>query len=136
MDTIQASMKRKKPQQDFQMKNQQLKLEEELKQMEANKGKQIKALDTIKGALNQMAARKKVTNLKMDKINNILHFKKEAAKSTFRGLLKTNDKRLGVRGFSVKVPLSEKAKVRESVKKEVKQLADQYKDVMKGAKKK
>jgi hypothetical protein len=96
---------------------QQLKLEEELKQMEANKGKQIKALDTIKGALNQMAARKKVTNLKMDKINNILHFKKEAAKSTFRGLLKTNDKRLGVRGFTVKVPLSEKAKVREAVKK-------------------
>jgi len=136
VDTIQASMKRKKPQQDFQMKNQQLKLEEELKQMEANKGKQIKALDTIKGALNQKVARKKVNDMKMDKLGNILHFKKEAAKSTFRGLLKTNDKRLGVRGFTVKVPLSEKAKVRESVKKEVKQLADQYKDVMKGAKKK
>jgi hypothetical protein len=129
-------VRRKKPQQDFQMQKEQLKLQEELKQMEAVKGRQIKALDTITGALNQKVARKKVNDMKMDKLGNLLHFKKEASKSTFRGLLKTNDKRLGVRGFTVKVPLSEKAKVRESVKKEVKQLKDQYKDVMTGAKKK
>jgi hypothetical protein len=134
--TLQAVVRRKKPQQDFQMQKEQLKLQEELKQMEAVKGRQIKALDTITGALNQKVARKKVNDMKMDKLGNLLHFKKEASKSTFRGLLKTNDKRLGVRGFTVKVPLSEKAKVRESVKKEVKQLKDQYKDVMTGAKKK
>ena len=134
--TLQAVVRRKKPQQDFQMQKEQLKLQEELKQMEAVKGRQIKALDTITGALNQKVARNKVNDMKMDKLGNLLHFKKEASKSTFRGLLKTNDKRLGVRGFTVKVPLSEKAKVRESVKKEVKQLKDQYKDVMTGAKKK
>jgi hypothetical protein len=133
--TLQAVVRGKKPQQDFQMQKEQLKLQKELKQMEAVKGRQIKALDTITGALNQKVARNKVNDMKMDKLGNLLHFKKEASKSTFRGLLKTNDKRLGVRGFTVKVPLSEKAKVRESVKKEVKQLKDQYKDVMTGAKK-
>ena len=101
------------------MQKEQIKLQEELKQMEAVKGRQIKALDTITGALNQKAARKKVNDMKMDKLGNLLHFKKEASKSTFRGLLKTNDKRLGARGFAVKVPRSERAITRESVKKEV-----------------
>ena len=94
--------------------------------MEAVKGSQIKALDTITGALNQKAARNKVINMKMDKLGNLLHFKKEASKSTFRGLLKTNDKRLGTRGYAVNAPLSERARVREGIKKDYRTLTEQY----------
>jgi hypothetical protein len=97
-----------------------------LKQMEVVKGRQIKALDTITGALNQKAARNKVINMKMDKLGNLLHFKKEASKSTFRGLLKTNDKRLGTRGYAVNVPQSERARVREGIKKDYRTLTEQY----------
>ena len=108
------------------MKQRQTVKEAELKQMEIVKGKQIKANEIITGALKQKAARKQVNEMKMDKLGNILHFKKEASKSTFRNLLKTNDKRLGTRGYAVNVPLSERARIRETVKKDYRTLAKQY----------
>ena len=102
-----------------------------LKEMELEKGKTIKAFNTIAGALKQKVARKKLNELKMDKVGNILHFKKEAAKSIFRDKLKSNTKRFGSKGYVVDVPKSETARLREAVKKEQRALKEKYTGVMK-----
>jgi hypothetical protein len=67
----------------------------------------------------------------MDEAGNLLHFKKEAAKSIFRQKLKSNTKRLGSRGYAVNVPKSERARIREEVKKEQRALKEKYTGVMK-----
>ena len=113
------------------MKKRQKEDEIKLKEMELEKGRIIKAAGTLAGALRQNIARKKLKQVKMDKAGDVLHFKKEAAKSVFREKLKSNTKRLGSKGYAVDIPKSETARLRESVKKEQKALKEKYTGIMK-----